>query len=86
MGERREIWGSEVFINDPQYKLLFTVDALNEEVKKGMPFREAYQKIGNEVNEGTFNYKANTVSHTHLGSIGNLGLNELSLRMKGVMK
>ena len=73
-------------LNDPQYKLLFTVDALNEEVKKGMPFREAYQKIGNEVNEGTFNYKANTVSHTHLGSIGNLGLNELSLRMKGVMK
>ena len=73
-------------LNDPQYKLLFTVDALNEEVKKGMPFREAYQKIGNEVNEGTFDYKANNVSHTHLGSIGNLGLTELSLRMKGVMK
>ena len=34
-------------LNDPQYKFLITVDAINEEGKKGMPFREAYQKIGN---------------------------------------
>jgi argininosuccinate lyase len=41
-----------------------------------MPFREAYQKIGGEVENGT--YKPDTSKkHTHIGSIGNLCLNEI---------
>jgi argininosuccinate lyase len=63
-------------LNDSKYQYLFTVDNINTFVEKGMPFREAYQKIGGEVENGT--YKPDTSKkHTHIGSIGNLCLNEI---------
>jgi argininosuccinate lyase len=63
-------------LNDPKYQYLFTVDNVNTLVEKGMSFREAYQKIGQEVQEGT--YKPDTSKkHTHVGSIGNLALDKI---------
>ena len=63
-------------LNDKKYHYLFTVDNMNTLVEQGMSFREAYQKIGEEVQKGT--YKPDTSkNHTHVGSIGNLCLEKI---------
>jgi argininosuccinate lyase len=63
-------------LNDEKYQYLFTVDNMNTLVEQGMSFREAYQKIGKEVQKGT--YKPDTSKkHTHVGSIGNLSLDKI---------
>ena len=58
-------------IDQPKYDLLFSVENVNALVNEGVPFREAYQKVGKEIEAGTFEPLRNTV-HTHEGSIGNL--------------
>lgn len=58
-------------VSEEKYKHLFSVDAVNEMVKKGIPFREAYKKVGLEITEGLFTPPP-SVSYTHEGSIGNL--------------
>ena len=64
-----------------KYDYLFSVDTLNEWVKGGMPFREAYKKMGEEIAAG--NYKPEKrVSHSHLGSIGNLALEAIRSKMQ----
>lgn len=63
----------EKILSDPAYKYIFTVEAVNELVNKGLPFRDAYVEIGHQVNEGTFEYlKFYPSAHTHAGSMGNL--------------
>lgn len=58
-------------LNDPKYDYLFSVEVVNNLVLNGMPFREAYKKVGLDIEAG--NFKApHTVHHTHEGSIGNL--------------
>lgn len=58
-------------IDDRRYDYLFTVEEVNRLVLGGMPFREAYKKVGLDVQNGT--YKAvRSVNHTHVGSINNL--------------
>lgn len=53
------------------YEYLFSVEAVNRDVLDGMSFREAYRKIGKQIQEGT--YKPHKqISHSHEGSIGNL--------------
>lgn len=58
-------------LDDPKYDYLFSVEVVNNEVLKGVPFREAYKNIGLAIEEGTFN-PSKEVNHTHEGSIGNL--------------
>ena len=58
-------------IDQPKYDLLFSVENVNALVNEGVPFREAYQQVGKEIEAGTFKPLRNTV-HTHEGSIGNL--------------
>ena len=58
-------------LSDQKYQYLFSVEEVNKLVLSGMPFRDAYKKIGNDIEEGKFSYDA-SVSHTHEGSIGNL--------------
>jgi len=66
----------KVDLNDVKYQHLFTVDSINNLVLEGMSFREAYQKIGAEVNNGT--YKPDLGKrHTHVGSIHNLSLDKI---------
>lgn len=57
-------------LDDPRYDYLFTVEEVNRLTLSGVPFREAYRRVGREVEEGTYKPQK-TVSHTHLGSIGN---------------
>jgi argininosuccinate lyase len=68
-----------------QYKYLFTVEAMNELVNKGMTYRDAYRQIGNEVDSGTFQFNFRQLNHTHEGSIGNLCLPEIAAEMKKVL-
>jgi len=67
-------------IDDPKYNYLFTVEQVNKLVLNGVPFREAYKRVGKEVNDGTFTAKRE-VAHTHKGSIGNLCTSEIRSKM-----
>lgn len=65
---------------DEKYKFLFSVEEVNKRVNEGMPFRDAYRKIGKEIEAGNFSYST-SVTHTHEGSIGNLCNNEIKRMM-----
>ncbi|MBC7746158.1 MAG: argininosuccinate lyase [Flavobacterium sp.] len=58
-------------LKDEKYAYLFSVDAVNKEVLKGVPFREAYKNVARLIEEDNF-IKPATLEHTHEGSIGNL--------------
>lgn len=62
---------NETILNDKKYELMFSVDAVNRLAQEGMPFRDAYKKVGLDIEHGDFTAPA-TVNHTHEGSIGNL--------------
>jgi len=68
-------------LDDPKYDYLFSVEVVNNEVLKGVPFREAYRTIGIDIDEGRFK-PSKEVNHTHEGSIGNL-CNDQIQRMFG---
>ena len=74
---------NETILEDPKYDYLFSVDTLNELVQNGMPFRDAYKQMGQEIQAGTFTPKRN-IKHTHEGSLGNLCLNEIRAKMNHV--
>ena len=76
----KEIRVNENIMEDPKYDYLFSVDTLNELVLTGTPFRDAYKKMGKEINEGTFTPKRD-IRHTHEGSFGNLCLAEIRKKM-----
>lgn len=60
-------------LDDEKYKYLFSVEAVNELVNKGIPFREAYKQVGNSIDAGTFDFDyTKQLHHTHEGSLGNL--------------
>jgi argininosuccinate lyase len=66
---------------DKKYDYLFTVDALNEMVIAGIPFRDAYKVIAEQVENETFKSPKQT-KHTHEGSINNLCLEKINEKMK----
>ena len=67
-------------LDSPLYDYLFTVEEVNRRVLAGTPFRDAYKTVGQEVNAGTF--KADRkVSHSHIGSIGNLCNDRIAAKM-----
>jgi argininosuccinate lyase len=68
-------------LGDERYKHLFSVEEVNKLVLHGMPFRDAYKKVGMEIEEGNFTYST-SVHHTHEGSIGNLCTAEISSMME----
>jgi argininosuccinate lyase len=66
--------------DDAKYDYMFSVDTLNELVKSGMPFRDAYKKMGMDIEKGNYNPKRD-LNHTHIGSIGQLCLEEIKAKM-----
>lgn len=68
-------------IDDTRYDYLFTVEEVNRLVLEGMPFREAYKKVGLEVQNGTY-HPVRSVHHTHVGSINNLCTPEIALKFQ----
>ena len=67
-------------LNDSKYDYLFTVEEVNELVQKGTPFRDAYKIVGEKVEKGEFKPKKQ-VKHEHIGSIGNLALDQIQEKM-----
>ena len=74
----------ENILSDEKYDMLFSVERVNELVLQGVPFREAYKIIGNEINSGTYSPNRN-LNHTHEGSIGNLCNPQITKVMQEVM-
>lgn len=77
----REIKVNDGILEDPKYDYLFSVDTLNDLVLSGTPFRDAYKKMGKEIENGTFVPKRD-IEHTHEGSLGNLCLEEIRKKMQ----
>ena len=67
-----------------EYKYLFSVEEVNKLVNAGMPFRDAYKKIGTDIEAGNFKYDT-SLHHTHEGSIGNLCTGEIKKQMQKVV-
>ncbi len=70
-------------LKEDKYKYLFTVEAVNDLVMKGMPFRDAYIQIGNEVEQGTFTFHGQ-LNHSHEGSIGHLCNTQIAEKAKQI--
>ena len=68
-------------LNDSFYQHLFSVESVNELVLKGVPFRDAYKKIGAKIESNDFSPNQEKVEHTHEGSIGNLCLEEIQFKL-----
>ncbi|MNK10941.1 Argininosuccinate lyase [compost metagenome] len=77
----KEIEVKNNILDDKKYDYLFTVDALNELVTAGIPFRDAYKIVGEQVDNGTF-ISPKATQHTHEGSINNLCLDEITTKME----
>jgi argininosuccinate lyase len=72
----QEVRVHDIDLSDEKYKYLFTVDSINNLVMQGQSFRDAYQRIGAQVQNKSYEPDLNK-KHTHLGSIHNLCLNEI---------
>lgn len=73
-------------LDDEKYKYLFSVEAVNALVNEGVPFRDAYKKVGDTIDAGTFGFDQSiALQHTHEGSIGNLCLGEIETEIKKVL-
>ena len=68
-------------LSNDQYKYLFSVEEVNKLVLLGVPFRDAYKKVGGGIEEGNFTYSTN-IAHTHEGSMGNLGTEYIAAMMQ----
>ena len=62
---------NEQILSDPKYAPIFSVEEVNRLAAEGMPFRDAYKKVGLDIEAGRFE-PVKEVHHTHEGSIGNL--------------
>jgi argininosuccinate lyase len=72
-------------LKDEKYKYLFSVEEVNRLVLEGIPFRDAYKKVGLDIEAGNFTYTP-TTAHTHEGSIGNLCHDQVQQMMDSVIK
>jgi argininosuccinate lyase len=61
---------NEHLLDDPRYDLMFSVEEVNRLASSGVPFRDAYKKVGLDIEAGNFR-PVKEVHHTHEGSIGN---------------
>ena len=76
----------ENILEDEKYKYLFSVEAVNSLVNAGVPFREAYKRVGEEIEQNKFVYEKGQLNHTHEGSIGNLCTPEIKTAFEEVIK
>jgi len=63
------------------YENIFSVELINEMVLKGKPFRDAYLELKSKLSSGEIKFPK-TVNHSHIGSIGNLALDKIVIKMK----
>ena len=82
MMDRLEVNGN--ILDDKRYDYLFSVEEVNRLVLEGVPFRDAYKKVGLDIEAGQFVPDKN-VQHTHEGSIGNLCNDEICAYRNQIM-
>ncbi len=71
-------------LDDPRYDLIFSVEEVNRLTASGMPFRDAYRKVGMDIEAGKFT-PCKEIHHTHEGSIGNLCNREIKQMMDKIV-
>ncbi len=75
----------EDILDNPMYDPMFSVEEVNRLAAEGMPFRDAYKKVGLEIEAGTFRPDKD-IHHTHEGSIGNLCNDRIQALMDSVLE
>ncbi|MHB1922792.1 MAG: argininosuccinate lyase, partial [Chitinophagaceae bacterium] len=70
-------------LSEKKYQYLFSVEEVNKLVLSGMPFRDAYKKVGMDIEKGEF-HPSGEVHHSHEGSIGNLCNDQIKLEMEKI--
>ena len=80
----REVKVNDHILEDDKYALLFGVEEVNRLVLEGVPFRDAYKRVGLEIEAGNFTPNK-AVNHTHEGSIGNLCNDSISALMQNII-
>ena len=75
---------NEHILDNPIYDNMFSVEEVNRLAREGMPFRDAYKKVGLDIEAGNFTPDKN-IHHTHEGSIGNLCNDKISRLMDEVV-
>lgn len=75
---------NEHILDDKRYDLMFSVEEVNRLAASGMPFRDAYKKVGLDIEAGRFTPDKN-IHHTHEGSIGNLCNDRISALMDTIL-
>ena len=73
----------EGLMDDPRYALAFSVEKVNSLAASGVPFRDAYRQVADEISDGVFSYDG-ALNHTHEGSIGNLCNDQVAGRMQKI--
>ena len=80
----RKMEVNEEILSDPRYDLMFSVEEVNRLATEGMPFRDAYKKVGLDIEAGNFTPNKD-IRHTHEGSIGNLCNKEIASLMDSLV-
>ena len=75
----------EDILDNPMYDPMFSVETVNRLAAEGLPFRDAYKKVGLDIEAGTFTPDKN-IHHTHEGSIGNLCNDRIQALMDSVLE
>ena len=77
-------------MSNPLYAPAFSVEEVNRRAANGVPFRDAYRQVADEITNGTFQHEATveeTLSHyTHEGSVGNLCNEQIKAKMDIIMQ
>lgn len=71
---------NENILSDDKYKYLYSVEEVNKRVLEGVPFRDAYKKIAQDIEKGKFTH-SKELNHTHEGSMGNLSNDQIRRMM-----
>lgn len=74
---------NEHILDNPMYDNIFSVEEVNRLVYEGVPFRDAYKKVGLEIQAGKF-VPDKAIHHTHEGSIGNLCNDKIEAYMRRI--
>ncbi len=72
-------------LDNPMYDPMFSVEEVNRLAAAGMPFRDAYKKVGLDIEAGRFTPDKN-LHHTHEGSMGNLCNDRIQALMNSVLE
>ena len=75
---------NEQLMDDARYDAIFSVEEVNRLAAAGMPFRDAYRKVGLDIEAGRFK-PCKEVHHTHAGSMGNLCNDRIKAFMQGIV-